>query len=98
MTFEYTLVLREEDVTKTMYPPPSTPTVQPSSDPDGKKVDLICDAMRAAMENINPHKYCLSILTSHVKKTTPELETVLQKVHELQGRDMSTKSVCWGLG
>uniref|UniRef100_A0A8D1E9G5 Elongator complex protein 1 n=1 Tax=Sus scrofa TaxID=9823 RepID=A0A8D1E9G5_PIG len=77
--------LKEEDVTKTMYPPPSTPTVQPSSDPDGKKVDLICDAMRAAMENINPHKYCLSILTSHVKKTTPELETVLQKVHELQG-------------
>lgn len=57
VTFEYTLVLREEDVTKTMYPPPSTPTVQPSSDPDGKKVDLICDAMRAAMENINPHKY-----------------------------------------
>ncbi|XP_045636681.1 elongator complex protein 1 isoform X2 [Ursus americanus] len=30
-------------------------------------------------------KYCLSILTSHVKKTTPELEIVLQKVHELQG-------------
>lgn len=32
-------------------------------------------------------RYCLSILTSHVKKTTPELEIVLQKVHELQGRD-----------
>uniref|UniRef100_A0A8I4A6I4 Elongator complex protein 1 n=1 Tax=Callithrix jacchus TaxID=9483 RepID=A0A8I4A6I4_CALJA len=30
-------------------------------------------------------KYCLSILTSHVKKATPELEIVLQKVHELQG-------------
>ncbi|XP_022434822.1 elongator complex protein 1 isoform X2 [Delphinapterus leucas] len=77
--------LKEEDVTKTMYPPPVTSTVQLSSNPDGKKVDLICDAMRAAMENINPHKYCLSILTSHVKKTTPELEIVLQKVHELQG-------------
>ncbi|XP_036712629.1 elongator complex protein 1 isoform X2 [Balaenoptera musculus] len=77
--------LKEEDVTKTMYPPPVTSTVQLSSDPDGKKVDLICDAMRAAMENIDPHKYCLSILTSHVKKTTPELEIVLQKVHELQG-------------
>ncbi|XP_029775496.1 elongator complex protein 1 [Suricata suricatta] len=76
---------REEDVTKTMYPPPVTSTAQPSKDPDGKKVDLICDALRAAMENINPHKYCLSILTSHVKKTTPELEIVLQKVHELQG-------------
>ncbi|XP_014637538.1 PREDICTED: elongator complex protein 1 isoform X1 [Ceratotherium simum simum] len=77
--------LKEEDVTETMYPPPVTSTVQLSRDPDGKKVDLVCDAMRAAMENINPHKYCLSILTSHVKKTTPELEIVLQKVHELQG-------------
>lgn len=77
--------LKEEDVTKTMYPPPVSSTVQVSRVPEGRKVDLICDAMRAAMENINPHKYCLSILTSHVKKTTPELETVLQMVHELQG-------------
>jgi len=77
--------LKEEDVTKTMYPPPATSTVQLSKDPGGKKVDLVCDALRAAMESINPHKYCLSILTSHVKKTAPELEIVLQKVHELQG-------------
>ncbi|XP_037351049.1 elongator complex protein 1 [Talpa occidentalis] len=77
--------LKEEDVTKTMYPPLVTSAVQMSKDSEGKKVDLVCDAMRAAMENINPHKYCLSILTSHVKKTTPELEIVLQKVHELQG-------------
>jgi len=40
-----------------------------------------------------PHKYCLSILTSHVKKTAPELEIVLQKVHELQGRDPFTDGV-----
>ncbi|XP_051043786.1 elongator complex protein 1 [Phodopus roborovskii] len=76
--------LKEEDVTKTMYPPPVSKGVQMSRDPDRKKIDLICDAMRAAMENINPHKYCLAILTSHVKKTTPELEIVLQKVHQLQ--------------
>lgn len=77
--------LKEEDVTKTMYPPPVTKSVQMSTNPDGKKLDLICDAMRVAMETINPRKFCLSILTSHVKKTTPELEIVLQKVHELQG-------------
>uniref|UniRef100_G3U3U6 Elongator complex protein 1 n=1 Tax=Loxodonta africana TaxID=9785 RepID=G3U3U6_LOXAF len=77
--------LKEEDVTKTMYPPPVSTSVQLPRDPDGKNVDLICDTLRAAMENINPHKYCLSILTSHVKKTTPELEVVLQKVHKLQG-------------
>lgn len=81
--------LKEEDVTKTMYPPPVSKGVQTSRDPDRKKVDLICDAMRVAMESINPHKYCLSILTSHVKKTPPELEIVLQKVHELQGNDPS---------
>nr|Q8VHU4.1 RecName: Full=Elongator complex protein 1; Short=ELP1; AltName: Full=IkappaB kinase complex-associated protein; Short=IKK complex-associated protein [Rattus norvegicus]AAL40926.1 IKAP [Rattus norvegicus] len=78
--------LKEEDVTKTMYPPPVTKSVQVSTNPDGKKVDLICDAMRVAMETINPRKFCLSILTSHVKKTTPELDIVLQKVHELQGK------------
>lgn len=57
MTFKYTLVFREEDVTKTMYPPPVTSAVQLPRDPEGRKVDLICDAMRAAMENLNPHKY-----------------------------------------
>ncbi|XP_023366325.1 elongator complex protein 1 [Otolemur garnettii] len=81
--------LKEEDVTKTMYPPPVTSSVQLSREPHERKLDLICDAMRAAMENINPHKYCLSILTSHIKKTTPELEIVLQKVHELQGNTAS---------
>ncbi|XP_067409412.1 elongator complex protein 1 [Emydura macquarii macquarii] len=76
--------LKEEDFTKTMYPSPVSSNVQPQQCPDVKKVDIICDAMRAAMENINPQKYCLSILTSHVKKSTPELEIALQKVHELR--------------
>uniref|UniRef100_A0A8C8RGH4 Elongator complex protein 1 n=1 Tax=Pelusios castaneus TaxID=367368 RepID=A0A8C8RGH4_9SAUR len=76
--------LKEEDFTKTMYPSPVSSNIQPQQCPDVKKVDLICDAMRAAMEKISPQKYCLSILTSHVKKTTPELEIALQKVHELR--------------
>lgn len=57
MTFPYTPVLREEDVTKTMYPPPVTSSVHLSRGPDGKKLDLVCDALRAVMESINPHKY-----------------------------------------
>ncbi|KAM7165656.1 elongator complex protein 1 isoform 4-T4 [Macrochelys suwanniensis] len=76
--------LKEEDFTKTMYPSPVSSSVQLQQCPGQKKVDLICDAMRAAMENIDPQKYCLSILTSHVKKSTPELEIALQKVHELR--------------
>lgn len=112
-----------------MYPPPAPGPVQPPRGPEGRKVDLVCDSMRAAMESISPHKYVrcrwwplltnsskqlsllclfllliavvfaydlrylLSILTSHVKKSTPELEVVLQKIHELQGRDAVTDSV-----
>lgn len=38
-------------------------------------------------------RYFLSILTSHVKKTVPELEIALQKVHELRGNDTS---LTWG--
>lgn len=32
------------------------------------------------------HRYLLSILTSHVKKTTPELEMALIKVRSLKGK------------
>ncbi|XP_029459838.1 elongator complex protein 1 isoform X2 [Rhinatrema bivittatum] len=75
--------LKEDDVTKTMYPS-ATGNTQPPVIPEDKKVDCICDAMRAALEKINSHKYCLSILTCHVKKSIPELEVALQKVHELR--------------
>uniref|UniRef100_A0A8D0GXX1 Uncharacterized protein n=1 Tax=Sphenodon punctatus TaxID=8508 RepID=A0A8D0GXX1_SPHPU len=64
--------LREEDFTKTMYPLPVPSGAQVLECPDCKKVDLICDAMRAAMENINPHKYgrpwLLPILTYPQKR------------------------------
>ncbi|XP_067839650.1 elongator complex protein 1 [Heptranchias perlo] len=74
--------LKEEDVTKTMYP--YLPNSSNSAPEMGSKVDTICDALRATMEKLNPHKYSLSILTCHVRKRTPELETALQKVHELR--------------
>ncbi|XP_061492160.1 elongator complex protein 1 isoform X2 [Rhineura floridana] len=76
--------LKEEDFTKTMYPPLDPASVRELRNSDRKKVDLICDAMRAAMENISAPKYCLSILTSHVKKSPPELETALQRIRELR--------------
>ncbi|KAM3867334.1 elongator complex protein 1 [Diretmus argenteus] len=85
--------LKEEDTTRTMYPHPETPgpirpetpgPVRPHPAAGKKKVDLVCDALRSCMESMDPHKFCLSILTSHVKKTVPELEIALQKVHELR--------------
>ncbi|XP_065518260.1 elongator complex protein 1 [Lathamus discolor] len=77
--------LKEEDFTKTMYPSLNgSSKAQSHQHPDQKKVNLICDVMRVAMENIDPQKYCLSILTAHVKKSPPELEIALQKVHDLR--------------
>ncbi|XP_066469477.1 elongator complex protein 1 [Tiliqua scincoides] len=76
--------LKEEDFTKTMYPPPDASHAPEPFSSDSKKVDLICDAMRTAMENISAPKYCLSILTSHVKKSPPELETALQRIRALR--------------
>ncbi|XP_052430790.1 elongator complex protein 1 isoform X1 [Carassius gibelio] len=76
--------LKEEDTTTTMYPCPSRSASSSASGKGGKKVDMICDALRSTMETLDPQKYCLCILTSHVRKTTPELEIALQKVHELR--------------
>ncbi|RLW00037.1 hypothetical protein DV515_00009225 [Chloebia gouldiae] len=77
--------LKEEDFTKSMYPSLNgSSNSQPPQHPDQKKVNLICDVMRVAMEHIDPQKYCLSILTAHVKKSPPELEIALQKVHDLR--------------
>uniref|UniRef100_A0A672QRD3 Elongator complex protein 1 n=1 Tax=Sinocyclocheilus grahami TaxID=75366 RepID=A0A672QRD3_SINGR len=76
--------LKEEDTTTTMYRCPSRSASSSASGKGGKKVDIICDALRSTMETLDPQKYCLCILTSHVRKTTPELEIALQKVHELR--------------
>uniref|UniRef100_A0A672PJY2 Elongator complex protein 1 n=1 Tax=Sinocyclocheilus grahami TaxID=75366 RepID=A0A672PJY2_SINGR len=76
--------LKEEDTTTTMYPCPSRSASSSASGKGGKKVDIICDALQSTMETLDPQKYCLCILTSHVRKTTPELEIALQKVHELR--------------
>ncbi|KAG8593890.1 hypothetical protein GDO81_000980 [Engystomops pustulosus] len=85
--------IKEEDVTTTMYPTHSASSVPSAQKSGAKKVDIICDVMRAAMEKLNPQKYCLSILTSYVRKTAPELETALQKVHELRESPPSPDAV-----
>ncbi|KAK2848777.1 hypothetical protein Q5P01_008611 [Channa striata] len=76
--------LKEEDTVSTMYPHPESNPVQLQSSSGQKKVDVVCDALRGAMESMDPNKFCLSILTAHVKKTVPELEIALQKVHDLR--------------
>ncbi|KAI3351418.1 hypothetical protein L3Q82_020272, partial [Scortum barcoo] len=76
--------LKEEDTTCSMYPRPESSPVQTQPVSGQKKVDVVCDALRSTMESMGPNKFFLSILTAHVKKTVPELEIALQKVHELR--------------
>uniref|UniRef100_A0AAQ5ZD13 Elongator complex protein 1 n=1 Tax=Amphiprion ocellaris TaxID=80972 RepID=A0AAQ5ZD13_AMPOC len=76
--------LKEEDTTSSMYPHPESSSIQQQPSSGQKKVDVVCDALRNAMESMDPNKFSLSILTAHVKKTVPELEIALQKVHELR--------------
>ncbi|KAM5194035.1 elongator complex protein 1 [Mantella aurantiaca] len=82
--------LKEEDVTKTMYSNHTSSSPPSSQTSISKKVDIVCDAIREALEKLNPQKYFLSILTSYVRKTIPELETALQKVHELRENPLSS--------
>ncbi|XP_029917224.1 elongator complex protein 1 [Myripristis murdjan] len=81
--------LREEDTSRSMYPRPDSSSSQappppPPPPPGVTKVDVVCDALRRCLEALDTHRFCLSILTTHVKKTVPELEVALQKVHELR--------------
>ncbi|TKS72801.1 Elongator complex protein 1 [Collichthys lucidus] len=76
--------LKEEDTTSSMYPRPEGSPVQTQHVSGQKKVDVVCDALRSTLESMDPNKFFLSILTAHVKKTVPELEIALQKVHELR--------------
>nr|XP_046262675.1 elongator complex protein 1 [Scatophagus argus]XP_046262676.1 elongator complex protein 1 [Scatophagus argus] len=76
--------LMEEDTTSSMYPRPEGSLVQTQLVSGQKKVDVVCDALRSSMETLGQNKFFLSILTTHVKKTVPELEIALQKVHELR--------------
>ncbi|XP_075904166.1 elongator complex protein 1 isoform X2 [Nelusetta ayraudi] len=77
--------LREEDTTGSMYPrPDGSPTQNQPLSTGRKKVDAVCDSLRSAMQAMSVNKFFLSILTTHVKKTAPELEVALQKVHELR--------------
>lgn len=43
--------------------------------------------------NLQLSRFFLSILTTHVKKTVPELEIALQKVHELRGENVHCVSL-----
>uniref|UniRef100_A0A8C7MJP0 Elongator complex protein 1 n=1 Tax=Oncorhynchus kisutch TaxID=8019 RepID=A0A8C7MJP0_ONCKI len=56
--------LKEEDTTTTMYPCPVNTTGQSAPAACGKKVDIVCDALRCTMESMDQH----NVLTKLSKK------------------------------
>ena len=83
--------LREEDVTVTMYTAAYDRGTTGPSVTRGMafktKVDTVCDALRIGLQEVDPDKYMLSILTAYVKKSSPELNTALQCVKELRNKE-----------
>ncbi|KAL4228237.1 hypothetical protein ACF0H5_013670 [Mactra antiquata] len=86
--------LLEEDVTMTMYTAAYEKNkigiIDGASVKDSNKVDKICDTVREALKSMDENKYLLSIVTTYVRKTKPELELALQLVKRL--RDCQNES------
>lgn len=49
------------------------------------KVDCVCVSLRRALNDVGANKYLLSIITTYVKMTDPQLETVLEMIKQLKG-------------
>lgn len=79
--------LKNEDVSKSMYPAPGTPAASTSSFEVPGKVNKICDAMRKELDK-DMLKYVDSILTAHVVKTPPDHEEALRMLHRLKGTSL----------
>ncbi|XP_077988781.1 elongator complex protein 1-like isoform X3 [Glandiceps talaboti] len=84
--------LKAEDVTMSMYSA-AYPKTRQSTIILTDKVDLVCDSVRAALQEINQSKYFLSIITTLIKKTKPELEAALLKIKMLKDNP-STDNSC----
>ena len=75
-------------------PPPAGEGVRVGGGEGGSKVDRVCDALRKALVAAGRSKYLLCVITTHVKKSQPELETVLAIVKALRGRSCDLSCDC----
>ncbi|XP_065910972.1 putative elongator complex protein 1 isoform X2 [Dysidea avara] len=81
--------LSEQDVTITMYsgkPRQLSDGKVPNNEKDDSKVDVVCDAVLVCLDRLysTQSHLLLPTITALVKKTTPQLETVLTKIKQLQ--------------
>ena len=56
-------------------------------DSDSNKVDRVCAAVRKTLDELGSNKYLLSIITTYIKMTDPQLETVLGMIKQLKGKE-----------
>lgn len=69
-----------------MYPVSvGAPSDQSEGKPRGGKVDLVCTAVREVLTEMGENQFLLSIITSYVKMSRPDLETVLSMIQKLKG-------------
>ena len=80
---------REEDTSKTLYLKPTDHPDAAEGTPGSKetKVDTVCAALRKALMRMGENHYCLSIITSYVKMSQPDLESVLSMIMRLKGQN-----------
>lgn len=60
----------------------------------GGKVDLVCTAVRDTLTKMGENFYFLSIITSYVKMSQPDLQTVLSMIQKLKGGLLGGNSLC----
>ncbi|KAK3610232.1 hypothetical protein CHS0354_022286 [Potamilus streckersoni] len=86
--------LQEEDVTLTMYTAAYNRFLpDPGRAANPNKIDTICNAFRVALCAQDENKYLLSILTTYVKKSTPQLGEALQLIKALRESNIKAQYV-----
>jgi elongator complex protein 1 len=58
---------------------------KPAARGETNKVNTVCDAVRAIVEERDLVKYVETILTTHVSKSPPDYESALRVMLQLQG-------------
>ena len=88
--------LSEEIVTKTLYKHfYSTVSTEPDLFLEERvsKTNTVCDLILSELVTINDSKYTLSILTTHVRKSTPDISAALNHVKALKSTSDSHSAV-----
>eukprot|EP00794_Sanderia_malayensis_P009518 gene9518-10506_t len=84
--------LTEDDVTSTFYACSyaQRPAKSDETSKATNKVDRVCLTVRQAIERLGHNKLLLTFLTTYVKQTSPDLETVLIEMKKIKDKVYTT--------